>query len=385
MSASMSQPTRASTTLAVVAAALMSMGVVMVFSTTVSLEGASPLLAPLQHPAVRHAAFTLAALLVLLVAACVPYHWFRLRAGAWWQPAVLLLIVAVALCAVVLVPGIGSERNGARRWLTVGPAALGLGFQPSELAKLALVVFLAAYAAAREDRMPSFWRGLAPALAVIGLLAGLVGKEDFGTAVMLAAVGGSVLLAAGARWWQFALCALPGAVGAAWLIMSEPYRVQRLLSFMDIWADPRGRGYHQIQSLQTIASGGWWGLGLGNGVQKYGYLPEARTDFIFAIICEELGMLGGVAVIGLFMVFVWQGWRAMNVARDPFARLLILGATLTIGMQAAMNIAVVTVSIPTKGIALPLVSAGGSGVIFLGALIGMLVNASRRRESPDPS
>src|SRR5262249_34001897 len=160
--------------------------------------------------------------------------------------------------------------------------------------------------------------------------------------------------AAGASWLQLAICAVPAVVGAAGLVYFEPYRMQRLLGFRDIWDDPLGKGYHPVQSLMTIVSGGWWGLGLGNGVQKYGYLPEAKTDFIFAIICEELGLIGGIAVIGLFMVFVWNGRAAMSRASDDLGRLVTLGATLLIGLQATMNIAVVTVSVPTKGIALPL-------------------------------
>jgi len=373
------QPTRASTTIAVVTAALMSMGVVMVFSTTVSLTAPSLFAAPLKNPAIRQSLFTMLALLVLLIVSMTPYEMWRLRPQAFWQPAILLLVAAVGLCAAVLVPGIGSERNGARRWLSIGPAQYGMGFQPSEIAKLAIVIFTAAFVDSRGDKMKSFWKGLVPGMAVVAVLAGLVGKEDFGTAAMLACVGASMLLAGGARWWQMAICALPGVAGMVYLVACEPYRMSRLTGFMNIWDDPLGKGYHQVQSLMTIASGGWWGLGLGNGVQKYGYLPEARTDFIFAIICEELGLIGGIAVIGLFFVFVWQGWRATASSIDPMARLLAFGATLLIGMQAVMNIAVVTVSVPTKGISLPLVSAGGSGVVFLGALIGILINAARRR------
>jgi len=372
------QPTRSSTTIGVVAAALMAMGVVMVFSTTASLETPSAARVALRDPAVKQALFTVMALVVVLATSMIPTEFWRLRGGSIWQPAVMLLLAAIALCAVVLVPGIGTVRNGARRWLSLGSSAMGLGFQPSELAKLAVVIFLAAYGASRGERMRSFWRGLLPGMLMVGVPAALVGKEDFGTAAMIGAVGVAMLLTAGARWWQMGLCALPGVAGMVGLVWFEPYRMQRLMSFRNIWDDPLGKGYHQVQSLMTIASGGWWGLGLGNGVQKYGYLPEARTDFIFAIICEELGLIGGAAVIGLFLVLVWQGRRAMLNAPDGLRQLIAFGATLTIGMQAAMNIAVVTVSVPTKGISLPLVSAGGSGVIFLGALLGTLVSAAKR-------
>ena len=165
----------------------------------------------------------------------------------------------------------------------------------------------------------------------------------------------------------------------------KPYRLRRLTSFLNPDADPQGAGYHQLQSLVTIASGRWWGRGLGAGIQKYGYLPEGRTDFIFAVICEELGVVGGIFVLTLFGILVWQGKRAMQSATTEFGRLLALGVTLMIGFQSAMNIAVVTVSVPTKGIGLPLVSAGGTGVVLFATLIGILANIARRRDVEAPA
>lgn len=231
------------------------------------------------------------------------------------------------------------------------------------------------------ERIRRFWTGLLPMLLMLAVVAGLVGIEDFGTGALLALVGACILLAAGAKVWHLALTAMPGAVGLAYLIVAKPYRLERLKAFLDPFADPQGSGYHQVQSLITIASGGWWGQGLGAGIQKYGYLPEGRTDFIFAVICEELGLVGGIAVLGLFAVLLWSGRRAMLQAHTEFGRLLALGVTLTVGFQAAMNVAVVTVSIPTKGIGLPLVSAGGSGVMLFGVLIGLMINVARHRSS----
>jgi len=159
-------------------------------------------------------------------------------------------------------------------------------------------------------------------------------------------------------------------------LVSRPHRLDRLLTFVDIWRDPEGKGYQAVQSLCTIASGGWWGRGLGCGVVK-GYLPEARNDFIFAVICEELGMVGAVAVIGLLIALIWQGRGVIHRCIDPMGRLLAFGILATLGLQATMNLAVVTVSVPTKGISLPLVSAGGSGAVLLGGLVGMLANIAR--------
>jgi cell division protein FtsW len=370
--------TGASTTITCVCAALLLLGVVMVLSASARLDGPSPFDAPLSSPAMRQAAFALMALLTVLLVGLIPYEIWGIRRSAW-QPAVLMIVLALLLCAVVLVPGIGIVRNGARRWLPLGPAGWGLVFQPSEVAKVALIIFLAAYCTWRGEGLRRFWSGLMPALCIIGALAALIGKEDFGTTALLVAVSGAILLAGGARLSHLLLCSMPGIVGMVWLILAEPYRVQRLMSFQNIWDDPLGAGYHQVQSLITIAAGGWWGQGLGAGIQKYGYLPEARSDFIFAVICEELGLVGGACVLALYLVLVWKGWTAMRAAGSEFGRLLALGAVTAIGLQAAINVAVVTVTIPTKGIALPMVSAGGSGVILLGFLMGVLVNVARRR------
>jgi cell division protein FtsW len=175
---------------------------------------------------------------------------------------------------------------------------------------------------------------------------------------------------------------MPAAAGMTAMIAFWPYRLERLTSFVNIWADPAGKGYHAIQSLVSFASGGLTGRGLGNGIQKHGYLPEARSDFIFSVIGEELGLLGVVAVIGLFAVILWQGRKIMLASPDPLGRLLAFGVTWLLGLQAAMNIAVVTVSVPTKGIALPFVSAGGSGLLLLGAAIGILLNVARQTREP---
>ncbi len=391
-----SRPSSASTTIMIVAAALMGLGVVMVFSASASLTAPPPMQNLLANPSFRQAMFTFAALVTMLMVGLCPYESWRLRSTgdrlSGFQPTVILAFITLGLLAAVLVPGIGEERNGARRWINLGPSALGLGFQPSELAKLTLVVILAAVAGHMGERIRSFWTSLLPLILLLGIICGLVGLEDFGTAALLALVGGCMLLGAGAKIWHLILVCMPGIAGLAYLVISRPYRVTRVLSFLDPYADPQGAGYHQVQSLITIASGGWWGRGLGAGIQKYGYLPEGRSDFIFAVICEELGIIGGVAVLALVAILLWHGRIAMLRATTDFGRLIALGATLTIGFQAAMNVAVVTVSVPTKGIGLPFVSAGGSGVILFSVLVGLLVNVARARpgtalaaESPAPA
>ncbi len=375
-----SRPTSHSRSIAIVTSALLGIGVVMVFSASASLTSPPLTQDLLRNSSFRQALFTLVGLVAMLMVGLCPYESWRWRPRRIVQPVTLLLLLATGLLVAVLV--FGEERNGAKRWLSLGPASAGLSFQPSEIAKLAIVLFFAAYCSHLGDRLRHFWLGLLPAVVLLGGVAGLVGKEDLGTGALLLAVGGCIFLAGRARWWHLTLFSVPAVAGLVYLIKMEPYRVQRIMSFLDPERDPQSTGYHQIQSLITIASGGWWGRGLGAGIQKFGYLPEGRSDFVFAVICEELGLIGGAAVIGLFALLIWHGWKVVQGAPTPFGRLLAFGVTLTLGFQATMNIAVVTVSVPTKGIGLPFVSAGGTGVIFLSIMVGMLINVARERTRP---
>lgn len=369
------------------AAALLTVGLVMVASAGASLDRPVLELEFWRTPFGRQAIYACAGFAVLLIAARGTHRILRWREGSWFQPSLMLLLASLAFSAAVLVPGLGTERKGAQRWLQLGPTELGLIFQPSELAKVALVAALAAFLAAKWRGTLTFWRGLAPAAAMVGICAGLVAVEDFGTGALLACVGGAMLVVGGAKWRQLFILVLPALAAGAWLVISKPYRMARLTTFLDIWEDPRGAGYHPIQSLVTIASGGLSGRGLGAGVQKYGYLPEARNDFIFSVICEETGLIGAAVVIGLFVVLLWCGRRVMLSANDPFGRLLAFGMAFMVVIQAVINIAVVTVCAPTKGISLPLVSAGGSGVVFLCIALGLLAsvaNDARVRASDSP-
>ena len=187
-----------------------------------------------------------------------------------------------------------------------------------------------------------------------------------------------MLFVAGCRMRHLALLGVLGTCALTALLYSAPYRLDRITAFKSFWADPLGGGYQPLQSLTTIASGGWFGAGLGAGVQKYGYLPECHADFIFAVLCEEMGAFGGAVVIALFCAFVWCGLRAMLMARSRFERLLAFGLTATVGLQAAMNIAVVTVAVPTTGISLPLISAGGSGLLTFCLATGVLAAIAAR-------
>jgi cell division protein FtsW len=363
-----------------VGAGLMILGGVMAFSTTGRLSRAAWPDDPMSSPALRQAVFVTLGILVMMLTCGIGHRHLRWKGGSkrWFtQPAVILLACSVAALLAVLIPGLGSERHGARRWLHFGPEAYGIGFQPSELAKVAVIVFMAAWLPTRRRQMGTFLRGTLLPGAVLGALAALIVLEDLGTAVLIAGVGGFMILAAGGRITHAIFVAGPGLAGFIAMVFAKEYRVARITSFQDIWADPLGSGYHAIQSLIAITSGGWWGTGIGAGLQKYGYLPEARNDFVFSVVCEELGLAGGLTVLALFMCLGVLGALVMTRTPDPHGKLLALGITMMIGWQAAMNIAVVTVSVPTKGISLPFISAGGSGVIFYSVAIGILASVGR--------
>ncbi|MFZ4431326.1 MAG: FtsW/RodA/SpoVE family cell cycle protein [Phycisphaerales bacterium] len=298
----------------------------------------------------------------------------------------LLLIGAaaiIAFCALAYMPGIGDPRNGSHRWIKLGSKELSM--QPSEVAKWLFIPLLAWYCTVRASRLGAFFTGLVPAMIAVGGVAGFVLIEDLGTGVLIGAAACVVLVSAGAKWWHFAL---PGAVAAGGVvaaIMTNDYRQNRVKAFLNPYQDPEGIGFHMIQSLVAIYNGKGVGTGLGEGIQKRGYLPEDRTDYIFAVICEETGIAGAGLVLALFLGLLWAGMSIARSERDPFLRLWSLGIIATIGMQAVMNLLVVTGLAPAKGIALPFVSYGGTGWILTAFSIGVLVAIDRTRAATETS
>jgi cell division protein FtsW len=295
---------------------------------------------------------------------------------------VCTLGLMLVLCLVYL-PVIGHEANGSARWIRLG----GQSFQPSELVKWAAIALMAWYGAARAPWMGSFRLGLLPGLLALGALCVLVVKEDLGTGVLIGLAGALVLLASGARLGHLALFVPVGLVGIAAAIVISPYRIQRILAFVDPFADPQGSGYHVIQSMAAIAGGGGTGRGLGHGFQKFGYLPEDHTDFLFAVVCEEMGIAGAALVIGLYVLLILTGLGIARREPDRFLKLLGFGIIATIGLQAVINLFVVTGLAPTKGIALPLMSSGGTGWILTGACLGLLAAMDRTQpdDAPEPA
>ncbi|NPV29698.1 MAG: stage V sporulation protein E [Firmicutes bacterium] len=296
------------------------------------------------------------------------------RFKKWATP---LFGLAVLLLVLVLIPGVGISIKGASRWLGVG----SLTFQPSEVAKLALVVFLAKNLAARPDQIKFFFQGFFPKILIVGLICGLIlAQPDLGTAVAIAGTSYLLFLAAGARKTHLAGLALLGLalVGAA--IYVAPYRMARFTAFLNPWADPLGNGFQTIQSLYAVGSGRLFGMGLGQGRQKFLYLPEQHTDFIYAVLCEELGFLGALFVLLLFFAFMWRGLKIALKAPDTFGALLATGITIMVVLQALINIGVVTGSLPVTGITLPLISFGGSSLTLNLVGIGILLNISQHLE-----
>ncbi|MGC8624395.1 MAG: FtsW/RodA/SpoVE family cell cycle protein [Phycisphaerae bacterium] len=303
------------------------------------------------------------------------YRRFIGRSLARSVPSVLTVASMIFLALVLT--RLGTDINGAKRWLVLRIGSHGLSFEPSELAKWSLVLFISAYAVHRGEQIRSFWKGFAPLMMVVGATSALILKEDFGTAALVAGIAALLMLMVGCRWWHLAMLLPPALVVLYFAVWHVPYRRERLLIFMHPHLDPKGAGYNPIQSLLSFASGGFWGRGLGNGIQKMGYLPEDNTDFIFSLIAEELGFFGCMVVILLYLTLVFSGWQVMRRSRDLFGKLIAFGCTAMIGLQAAMNIAVVTVTVPTKGIALPLISSGGTGWILTAGAIGLVMSVER--------
>jgi len=288
----------------------------------------------------------------------------------WIKP---LFYISILLLLLVKVPGIGKTVNGATRWIGVGPLSL----QPSEVAKITMVFLMARFLALNPYNITSFRKGIIPSLALLALVAGLVMLQpDLGTTLVIAATVFFMLFAVGAKIWHMAGLGLTGVGLIVLAIIAEPYRMRRIFAFLDPWADPSGKGYQTIQSLLALGPGGLFGLGLGQSRQKFLYLPENHTDFIFAMIGEELGFVGASLVVILFFLFMWRGYRAAIQAPNNFLGLLGVGLTSLIGVQAMINMGVVSGVLPVTGITLPFISYGGTSLLFTMACAGFLLNIS---------
>lgn len=345
--------------------ALLTIGIVMVYSSS-AVKGYIQYDDPYHYLKMEVIWVTLG-LAAMIV--CMRLDLQQLRRFA--KPALLLSIV---LLIMVKIPGIGRNVNGAYRWIGLGP----LSIQPSEVIKLSMILVMAQLLSIDPYKIKSFRKGLLPVLGLLGLVAGLVMLQpDLGTTLSIAGTTFFMLIAAGARVSH--LLALGGAglglVVAA--IAAAPYRMRRITAFLDPWADPQGKGYQTIQALLALGPGGLFGLGLGQSKQKFLYLPENHTDFIFAMIGEELGFVGASLVVILFFLFAWRGFRVAMGASDAFTGLLAVGLTGMVCIQAMINMGVVSGILPVTGITLPFLSYGGTSLVFTMIGVGVLLNISR--------
>jgi len=341
---------------------LLAIGIIMVFSASYydTLE---------QDPYYylrKQASWGLIGVVVLIIVSKIDY--FRLK------PYVNLAFYgALALLILVIIPGVGVEVKGSTRWLDLGFTRM----QPSEVMKLAGVLFMAKNLAKNGLKTDSFIFGVGPYLLLIGLIGGLIMLEpDLGTTLAISGTIFVMLFAAGLRWHHIILIATAGIGVVAALIIQEPYRWKRIVGYLDPWSHASTEGYQTINSLYALGSGGFFGMGLGNSRQKLDFLPEQHTDFIFAILGEELGFIGAFFVILLFFVIAWRGYRMALNCPDAFGSYLAVGLTTMIVLQACINIGVVTGLLPVTGISLPFISYGGSSLLFSMIGIGILLNIS---------
>ena len=336
---------------------LLAIGLVMVYSASISIAEASRLTGfQSSYYLLRHAAFLVVSLLVALVA-------FQFPMRLWQQAAPYLFVFSAFLLIVVLIPGIGREVNGSQRWLRF----FGIGFQPSELVKLCVVLYAADYTVRKAAHMGSLRKGFLPLFGVMLFVGALLLLEpDLGAFAVITAIAMGILFLGGMNWRLFAALIGLLVMGFLLLIWTSPYRLKRVAGFLDPWADPYGKGYQLSHALIAFGRGEWLGVGLGSSVEKLFYLPEAHTDFLLAVIAEELGFAGVVLVLGLF---AWLVLRAFAIGSQAakleryYSALVAQGIGLWLGTQALINMGVNMGVLPTKGLTLPLLSFGGSGIV----------------------
>lgn len=315
----------------------------------------------------RHMIFLGVSLLIMLGVMSVDYRILQ----RWTKPA---LAVTVLLLVMVLIPAIGKSSFGARRWLDLGP----INFQPSELAKITVVLYVADFLSRKGNKITSLREGFIPLMLVMMLFCALIVRQpDLGSTLLIATLIFAMMFVAGAKMTHLLMVGVTAIPLVAYLVISEPYRMRRIVAFLNPWADSQGVGFQLTQSQIALGSGGIFGVGPGQSVQKLFYLPAAHTDFIFSIVGEELGLIGTLVVILLFGIFIWQAARIAKRVSDPFGYFICIGVIVLIGLQAVVNIGVSIGAFPTKGLPLPFISYGGSALIFNMIAVGLLLNVSR--------
>ncbi|MDR0993286.1 MAG: putative lipid II flippase FtsW [Verrucomicrobiota bacterium] len=362
---------RSSAILLLVVGILLLFGLVMLVSTSAS-QGEKLFDNP-HHFVIRHCLWLALGVAAAVAAARVDYHW-------WMKLAWPMLAISLVLLALVYVPGIGLNIKGSNRWLRL-PA--GLTFQPSELAKFAAISLLAMWYGTRRRERTGFTGGiLYPGALLCSILALIVLETDFGATILIGSTGFLMMFVAGAPVLYLLPVGLLGAAGLGWMISQNPERMGRIMAFLEPEKYAQGEAFQLLNALYAFVAGGPRGVGLGQGMQKRQYLPEAHTDFIFAIVGEELGIVASIGVVLLFVAFMLCGLRISGRASDPGGRLMAFGITMLVTLQAVINIGVVTGRLPTKGLPLPFISFGGTSLVVTLFMIGVLLNIARQGGSP---
>ncbi|HEY8350496.1 MAG TPA: putative lipid II flippase FtsW [Clostridia bacterium] len=345
---------------------LLSLGLIMVFSASAPMAEKES--GNIYYYINRQLVFAAIGMVSMILAANYDYH--KIGRKTVWA----LFLVSVVLLILVLIPGIGSEANDSRRWVVIA----GFRFQPSELAKLSLILFFSFNLSRRKKPLNSFFGDLMPYLFALGIICVLLLLETHLSAtIIMIAISMIILFVAGAKIRHFAILIVPVVVTIIAVISFTDYMTPRINSWLDPWSDPRGSGYQTIQSLYAIASGGLFGRGLGQSMQKFLYVPEPHNDYIFPILAEELGFIGVLVVMLLFLIFIWRGIKIAVHAPDVYGCLIASGITALIAVQSLFNVAVVTNSVPPTGVSLPFFSAGGTALILFLTEAGILLNISR--------
>ena len=350
-------------------------GIIMIYSTSSAKVTDST--HTMNTAFLRHIMWVAIAIIGMLIMMRIDYHYLQKYSTA-------IFIIALAGLVVVLIPEIGTVTYGARRWVRFGSH---FGYQPSEFAKLAMIIFMSGYIAKNQEKMSTFARGFVVPIVLIGVVSLLILKEpDFGTAMFISMISFVLIMVGGTRIIYVMFTMIASIPHIYQILHNIPtYRHNRLLAFLDPWKDPMGIGYQIIQSWIALGSGGIAGLGMGESRQKLFFLPMSDNDFVFSIIGEEFGFIGTTSIVVMFALLTWQGIRVCKTTSDPFGFFLSLGITISLGLQAAINIAVVTGSIPTKGLPLPFISTGGSSILLSMLAIGILLNIAKQSGNTDVS
>jgi cell division protein FtsW len=350
---------------------LLIIGILMVYSASNAFSREQ--LGDSLHYLKRHLIYCGIGLVLMFVAMWIDYR--RYQRLAW-----VMIAFSLILLVLIFIPGVGVKIGGSTRWIKIG----NFTFQPVEIAKLALIVYMARFLSKKNDNVKSFKRGILPFLIIISVYLGLLcAQPDFGSVILIVFLAFILLFIGGARVLHLVSLGSVAIVFIVVGVLLAPYRVQRVLTFVNPWSDPEGTSYHIIQSLYALGSGGVLGTGLGEGVQKLHYLPTPHTDSIFSVIGEELGFVGASILVILFMIVVWRGIRISLKTDDRFGSLLAVGISCLIGIQTIINVGVATGSLPSKGITLPFISFGGSSLLMSLIAIGVLLNISKNRVLSD--